>query len=249
MNILILLAGDSKPFEEAGYTYPKYLIEVAGRPLFQHVVESIGVRQQDKLVFIVRREEAERFHFKDSIRLLVPNSEVIIAEGQTQGAACTALLATEIIQSNESLLIVNGDQIVDKPLEDILQDFETQEIDGGIVIFDSVHPRWSYVKTNSDGFVIEAAEKRPISRNATAGLYYFRRGHEFVDAAMDMIRKDAQTGGAFYVCPVYNQMLLRQAKIRTYTIQREQYFSLANPQGLQAYEERIRTCRPQELMK
>jgi len=53
--------------------------------------------------------------------------------------------------------------------------FRRQELDAGTIVFDSVHPRWSFVKTNEKGLVIEAAEKRPPSRNATAGFYHFNK--------------------------------------------------------------------------
>ena len=52
------------------------------------------------------------------------------------------------------------------------------------------------------------AEKQPISRNATAGLYYFRRGVDFVRGAERMLFKNASFSGEFYVAPVYNELIL-----------------------------------------
>lgn len=237
MNVLFLLAGESKPFEEQGYLYPKYLLEVDGKTLVQHVIDHVTLARPSRHIFVVRKEEVERFHFESVLRLLSPQSEVLIAEGLTRGAACTALLAVELVDNDEPLLIVNGDQIVDLPLDEVLGSFEEQGLDGGIVVFDSVHPRWSYVRLNEEGWVIEAAEKRPISRNATAGLYYFAKGRDFVAAAKEMIRKDAAVGDAFYVCPAYNELLLNQGRVGVYRIARENYHSLALPQGVQAFEE------------
>jgi NDP-sugar pyrophosphorylase family protein len=240
MNVLFLLAGESKSFEEQGYHYPKYLLEIDGKTLVQYVIEHVCVSRPARHIFVVRKEEVERFHFESVLRLLSPESEVVVAEGLTRGAACTALLAVESIDNDEPLLIVNGDQIVDLPLDEVLDSFEEQGLDGGIVVFDSVHPRWSYVRLNDEGRVIEAAEKRPISRNATAGLYYFAKGREFVAAAKEMIRKNASVGDAFYVCPAYNELLLNQGAVGVYHIPREKYYSLAEPQGVQAFEEKIR---------
>jgi NDP-sugar pyrophosphorylase family protein len=240
MNVLFLLAGDSKAFEEQGYLYPKYLLEIDGKPLVQHVIEHITVTRPVQHIFVVRKEEAERFHFESVLQLLSPQAEVIIAEGATHGAACTALLAVELIDNEEPLLIVNGDQIVELPLDEALDSFEQKGLQGGIIVFDSVHPRWSYVRLNDEGLVIEAAEKRPISRNATAGLYYFAKGSAFVSAAKEMIRKDASVCDAFYVCPAYNELLLNQGAIGVFQIPREKYHSLALPQGVQAFEENLR---------
>lgn len=243
MNILFLLAGDSKPFEEHGYQYPKYLIEIEGKPLIQHVIEHVKISRAFRHIFVIRKEEAVRFHFESVLNLLSPEADVILSEGLTHGAACTALLAVELIDNEEPLLIVNGDQVVETSLDDVLSSFEAKCLDGGIVVFDSVHPRWSYVRLDENDRVIEAAEKRPISRNATAGIYYFAKGRDFVSAAKGMIRKDAHVGDAFYVCPTYNEMLLNQKHVSVCRIPRENYHSLTSPQGVQAYEEKIRTLR------
>lgn len=243
MNILFLLAGDSRAFEEQGYQYPKYLIEIDGVPLIQHVIEHVAATRPTRHIFVIRKEEAERFHFESVLRLLSPQSEVVIAEENTRGAACTALLAVEMIDTDEPLLVVNGDQVAEVALDDAITSFEERKLDGGMVVFDSVHPRWSYARLDERDLVIETAEKRPISRNATAGLYYFNKGSVFVRAAKEMIRKDANVSGSFYVCPVYNEMLLDQARIGVFRIPRENYHSLALPQGVQAYEEKLRSRR------
>jgi dTDP-glucose pyrophosphorylase len=107
------------------------------------------------------------------------------------------------------------------------------------VVFQAVHPRWSYVKVDRNGHLVEAAEKRPISDLATAGTYWFRRAELFFSAAMDMIRKDAHVEGHFYVCPAYNELVLRGAQIGVYRIAREEYFSLATPQGARSYEDHL----------
>lgn len=247
MNILVLLAGDSKPFEDQGYLYPKYLIEIAGKPLVQHVIEHLAMSDKPKYIFIIRKDEVERFHFDNVLKLLVPDCEIFIAEGTTKGAACTALLAIESIDNDIPLLIANGDVVVEFNLAEAIKDFQDKHLDGGLVTFDSVHPRWSFVRLDDNGIVVEAAEKRPISRHATAGLYFFRKGRQFVEAAMDMIRKDAQVNEAFYVCPAYNELILRQSKIGIFGITRNAYFSLATPQGIKIYEEFLKSSVCKEI--
>ncbi len=174
------------------------------------------------------------------MRLLVPEATVIPIPGKTAGAACTALWAIDQIDTDEPLLITNGDQILDIDYKAAIDSFRTAGVDGGVVVFDAVHPRWSYVKVGSDGLVIEAAEKRPISRLATAGTYYFAKGSDFVRAAQSMILKEAHVDGVFYVCPAYNEMILDQAKVGTYQINREDYFQFKTPRGLQDFERHLR---------
>ncbi len=242
MNVLVLMAGGpSDAFREAGHAYPKNLVEIDGLPLVQQALDNLAPLQNagGRFVCLVQQDENGQFHTGDVIRLLVPNATVLEAPQPTFGAACTALLAIEHINVDAPLLVTNGDQIVEADLPGIIRDFEQRNLDGGIVVFEAVHPRWSYVKCDSDGFVIETAEKRPISNLATAGMYYFRSGKDFVQAAMDMIKKDAQVGGNFYICPCYNELILKQARIGVHKIARSAYFSLATPQGAQAYEDHL----------
>ena len=213
MNILIPMAGPEEPFRERGFAYCKSLIEIDGEPLIRRVYDNLSIIDRERIIFVTRKQEDDRYHLGDVLRLLDPTSIVLHTEGQTAGAACTALLAIEYINTDEELLIANGDQFFVFDLRKALAEYRQRDLQAGTVVFDAIHPRWSYVRLNREGLIVEAAEKRPISRFATAGLYYFQRGRDFVDAAMEMIRKDAHVNGGFYVCPVFNEMILRQSKI------------------------------------
>ena len=242
MNILVLMAGSSEKFQQAGYAYPKNLIEIAGKTVVEHFIENIRCLDKDgnRFIFMVNEQDDLRYHTGSVIRLLMPGAEVIKVVNQTAGAACTALLAIDHIQNDQSLLIINGDIVGDFRLDEALDAFVTKNLDGGILVFEGVHPRWSYVKCDVNGIVVETAEKRPISKHATVGVYFFRQGEDFVSAAMEMIKKDAQVDGSFFVCPTYNEMILRQKQIGIYEIDRDAYFSLATPQGLKIYEDHLK---------
>ena len=242
MNILFLMAGDSTVFSDAGYQYPKNLVEISGKPLVERVISTVNpLRGNSRLIFVINQEENERYHTGEVIQLLVPEASVVYTPGKTAGAACTAMLAVEWIDNDDELLLVNGDIVVEESIAGILEEFCMRGLDGGIPVFQGVHPRWSYVKVDENGYVTEAAEKRPISRNATAGMYYFAHGREFVQSAMRMIKKDAHVDNKFYVCPTFNEMVLMGKRIGIYNIPQESYFSLATPQGIREYEEHLRS--------
>jgi dTDP-glucose pyrophosphorylase len=239
MKILVPMSGSDAAFREAGYQHCKSLIEINGKALLQHIYEnllSLRPTASDQFIFVIRKEDHAQHHLSEVLALLAPGCRVIVAEGATAGAACTALLAVGHLSAEEELIISNGDQIIRMDLVQAIGGFRENKLDGGTVVFDSIHPRWSFVRVH-EGLVTEAAEKRPISRYATAGFYYFRRGADFVAAASDMIRKAAHVNGVYYVCPIFNEMILRQAKIGIHQIRPEQYYSLATPQGVQRYEE------------
>jgi dTDP-glucose pyrophosphorylase len=80
-------------------------------------------------------------------------------------------------------------------------------VDGIVFSFNAVHPKWSFVKTNSRGYVTEVAEKKPISNIATCGIYWYRHGSDFVSCAKQMIEKDIRVNNEFYIAPVYNELI------------------------------------------
>lgn len=245
MIIVLPTAGGDDAFKERGFPYCKPLTEIHGKPMIEHVWSSLAPLSANRHVFVIRREDARRAYLADVLRLMDPGCAIITAEGPTAGAACTALLAIEQIDPDRELVISNGDQVLTCDLAAAVSDFRKRDLDGGTLVFDSVHPRWSFVRIDENGLVTEAAEKRPISRHATAGFYYFKRGGDFIRAAQEMIRKDAHVNGSFYVCPVFNEMILRHGRVGVYHISRSAYVSLATPQNVEEYEQSLATgARP-----
>jgi len=242
LNVLILMSGSSQAFKDAGYAYPKNLVEIAGKSLLQRVLEQLAPLNEIGACFIcvLRQEENARHHTSAVIHLIAPTSKVIELRGNTSGAACSALMAIDHINNSDPLVIINGDQLLEVDLVAVVKGFQQKSLDAGIVVFEDVHPRWSFVKADDAGRVIEAAEKRPISRLATAGFYYFRQGSDFILAATEMIKKDAQVNGLFYVCPAFNELILRQRNIGVHQIPRAKYRSLAAPSDVHAYEASLR---------
>jgi dTDP-glucose pyrophosphorylase len=239
VKIVVPMSGSDDAFKQKGYTYSKNLVELHGKPLVQHVLENLSQIPNSEFVFVIREEEDSKYHLRNVLKLLAPTCEIITTDASTAGAACTALLAIENISYDSPLIIANADQVVAANLAEAFEQFHGQNFDAATIVFDSVHPRWSFVRVNSEGYVTEAAEKRPISRYATAGIYYYRQGKAFVHAAMEMIKKDANVGGIFYVCPTFNELILEQAKIGVYKISRNDYFSIATPEGVQVYEKHL----------
>ena len=243
ITVLVPMAGDDRLFREAGYPFAKPMVEIAGRALIEHAFDGLRSIPNARFIFIIRKQDDLRFYLRDVLQLMAPGSIVIRADGETAGAACTALLAIDYLLNDDELLIANADQVLRTDLPAVLEEFRARELDGGTITFDSVHPRWSFVKTDAEGLVVEAAEKRPISRNATAGVYYFRRGADLAEAAQASIRKGASVDGLFFVCPTFNELILQQKRIGIWPIARDDYISLATPRAVEEYEQYLRNAK------
>lgn len=241
MNILVLMAGNSDDFKDKGHFYPKYLLEIHNEPIVQRVVESLD-SIAGNINFIIRKEDNDKFFLADTLKILSPKSTVIEVDSTTKGAVCTALFAIDQINNDKELLVINGDQLIKADLLEAIESFRKRKLDGGIVTFQSVHPKWSYVLLNEAGYVIQTSEKRPISNMATAGCYYFKKGADFVKACMSVIEKDVKVNGLYYISSTYNEMILEQKLVGHYEIARKDYVSFANYQMYENYLTQKRGC-------
>jgi len=232
MNVLIPMAGAGSRFEQAGYTFPKPLIEVNGKPMIQTVVENLNV--EAKHIFIVQKEHYEKYNLKHLLNLITDNNcEIVQVNSLTEGAACTTLLAKQYIDNDEPLVIANSDQFVEWDSNEFMYSMTADNVDGGILSFEATHPKWSFAKLNEDGFVSEVAEKKAISNIATVGIYYWKKGSDYVKYAEQMIDKDVRTNNEFYVCPVFNEAIGDDKKIKVFPIKK--MWGLGTPEDLDRY--------------
>jgi|TARA_Y100000361_G_C11149530_1_gene340209 HAD superfamily hydrolase (TIGR01509 family) len=233
LNVLIPMAGAGSRFEQAGYTFPKPLIDVKGRPMIQVVTENLNIKAN--YIYVVQKEHREKYNLDTLLNLITPGCKIVETQGITEGAACTALLAKKYINNNNPLFFANSDQFVEWDSNEFLYKMNETNADGGIVTFKATHPKWSFAKINEEGLVTEVAEKNPISDTATVGYYYWKKGSDFVKYAEDMINKDIRVNNEFYVCPVFNQAIQDKKKIRTYNINK--MWGLGTPEDLKYYLE------------
>jgi beta-phosphoglucomutase-like phosphatase (HAD superfamily)/dTDP-glucose pyrophosphorylase len=228
LNVLIPMAGAGSRFAQAGYTFPKPLIEVRGKSMIQVVVDNLNI--EANYIFIVQKEHYEKYNLKYLLNLIAPECKIVQVDGMTEGAACTTLLAKEYINADAPLVIANSDQFVEWNSNEVLYAFSADDIDAGILTFKASHPKWSYAKLDDNGFVSEVAEKKVISDNATVGVYYWKRGSDYVKYAEQMISKNIRVNNEFYVCPVFNEAVTDDKKIRVKSI--EKMWGIGTPEDL-----------------
>lgn len=234
MNVLIPMAGAGSRFAQAGYTFPKPLIEVRGKPMIQMVVENLNI--DANYIFIVDPVHYEKYNLSQMLELIKPGCKVIKTAGLTEGAACTTLLAADLINNDEPLVIANSDQFLEWNSNEVMYAFAADGIDGGIVTFKSTHPKWSFAKVDPvSGFVNEVAEKKPISEDATVGVYYWTKGSDYVKYAKQMIAADDRTNGEFYVAPVINWAIKDGKKFRIKQV--EKMWGTGTPEDLNYFLE------------
>lgn len=215
MNIVIPMAGRGQRFVDAGYRVPKPLIDVRGKPMYAWAVDGLPLERARRLIFICLRQHLDGLALERDIRGRYARHEPVIQalDGVTAGQACTVLTVRELIDGDEPLLIYNADTYCRTTLGQALE--ALGPVDGVVDVFHAEGDRWSFARVDSAMRVLETAEKRRISDWATTGLYYFRRGRDFVRHAEAMIAAGERAGGGeFYVAPVYNRLIQAGGDVR-----------------------------------
>jgi dTDP-glucose pyrophosphorylase len=238
LNIVIPMAGRGSRFQEAGFQLPKPLVPVHGQPMIRVVIENMRPRCAHRFIFLCLKEHLDRYEIDQRLRQWAPGCEVVVVDSVTEGAACTVLLAKPFIDNGAPLMIGNSDQWVDIDINDYLDVMAAEDTDGLIMTMWADHPKWSYIRFDSEGGLCGVVEKEVVSNEATVGIYNFRRGDYFVTAAEEMIAKNLRVNHEFYVAPVYNEMIARGSKIAYYNVGREcdGMYGMGIPSDLERFE-------------
>lgn len=237
INVLLPSMGTSAFFKDA--YFPKPLTEINGKTMIEMVVDNYKNLNPKNYVFVFSDEDCKKFHLDSSVKILSPVSQVIKLSNQTAGALCTCLMAIEHINNDTSLIIANSDQIIDVDYSKVIEHFEKMGADAGVITFPNIHPRWSYARKKGDE-VVEVAEKRPLSKDAIAGFYYYKKGSDFIEAAKRALVKQNNLEGKYYISASINEMILMGKKIGFYDIDKEQYKSFYSPAKIKEYEDSLK---------
>ena len=207
--------------------------------MIEMVIDNYKNLEPKNYIFLFHDNDCKKFHIDSSVKIITPTSVVIKLHNQTAGALCTCLMAIDYMNDDLPLIIANSDQIIDVDYTEVIKYFDEICAEAGVITFPNIHPRWSYARIERDE-VVEVAEKRPLSKNAIAGFYYYKCGKDFVAAAKKALLKQNNLDGKYYISASMNELILMGKKIGHYEIKKEQYKSFYSPAKIKEYEELTR---------
>ncbi len=239
ITIVVPMAGRGSRFAGTAEPLPKPLIEVLpGRRMIDYVVRYLTLDEPHRFVFVCLGEHDRRFDFAHTLAPQAGGIELALTETVTRGPAASALLAERFMDDGE-LLIAYSDNYLTTDMAAYLEHVRARGADGAVVVYPSQGAMESYVTIDTAGCVLRAAEKEVISLTATAGLYYFRRGRDFADAARRMIAREDAREREFFVCPVYNELIADGKLVVAYPIQRGEKIEMGSPEDLAEARRRL----------
>jgi len=230
------MAGEGSRFRNAGWTTPKPLIELKGKPLFVRAIESVKVDGAPmKYSLIVRQEHIDCYGIDKGIREILPDAMIYSVEKTTRGAVETCLIADKGIADDDAVVVMDCDlefrsEAYRRIIEDAIKD--ENATGGALVSFDSDEPKYSYAELDGDGNVVRTAEKEVISNHALCGAYFFASGKEFKEVAHWLLN-EPMTKPEFYVSLLYNYLLAKGDTVKLATM--EDYCSYGTPEELKRY--------------
>jgi len=240
MKIIIPMAGKGTRFKEKGYTFPKPLIEIAGKPMVQYALEAFREFPEDtEYIFVVLKEDILCFNIDKFLTQLMKEKkyQIIAREGISDGAAITVKEALEKLNlqnSDEEIIVANCDQ---KIIWDEKAFLNMKKGNHVILTFESIHPKWSFAEVK-EGRVVRVAEKIPISNIATVGMYHFQKIKDLYWGINQMIKKNSTVNGEFYVCPTYNELIARGDNVIVFPV--DKMYGLGLPEDVEAFERVMR---------
>ncbi|AQT06289.1 hypothetical protein A0U91_14780 (plasmid) [Acetobacter persici] len=254
LSVLILAVGSDVKGRGGLDGYPFLAAEMSGMVLMERIIRQCEALSPETITCMLGADDIDEYHLDSIVKLSSPGVSIIRVEAPTAGAACTGLLASDVIDNERELLIVNANNFVESGFRRSIDFFRSWRLppsegdlqaNGGIITFDSIHPRYSSVRVSGDRsdcheaykhFVEEVSEKNPISRNASVGVYWFRRGVDYIDACKEMIRKDVRVDGQFFVSMAYNEIILENGIVVSHKIDRDSYFPIKTPREVLALQ-------------
>lgn len=235
LNIVIPMAGHGSRFANAGWKDPKPLIKIQHKRMIEIVVNNLRPSCPHRFIFICLREHLDTYNLSEILNAAAPGCRIIVLDGVSEGAACSVLAAKHLIDNESPLMIANADQWIDIDIDLYLNDFRARGLDGTMMTMEATESKWSYALTDESGWVTAVVEKKVVSREATVGIYNFRRGADFCRQAQAMIAHQEKSCGEYYIAPVYTRLYEQEhARIGTYNVGpvSRAMFGLGTPEDL-----------------
>lgn len=233
------MAGEGSRFKKEGWTTPKPLIELNGKPLFLHAISSVAAPGIElKYSFIVRQEHIKEYEIDKGIKNILPKANIFSVAKTTRGAVETCLIAESAIADDDAVIVMDCDlEFRSKKFLEIILSILKQPVDfaegGALVSFQSTDPRYSYAALGKDGYVTKTAEKDPISNHALCGAYFFSTGKRFKQVAHQLLNEPEFKKPEYYVSLLYNYLLKAGEKVQLASM--EEYYSYGTPEELKRY--------------
>jgi len=214
MKVVIPMSGMSSRFVAAGYEIPKYLIEIDGKTVIEHIID-LYPEDSEFVCILNRKHHDETFAPELLLQKLPEGSKIKIIDPHKLGPVHTVLEVLEDIRDDEEVIINYCDFSIYWDYRHFKGFVDAKECDGCVICYTGFHPHmlgsdnYAFCRTDENNKILEVREKQPftddkMSEFASAGNYYFRKGSYVKKYFKQLMDEDLNINGEYYVSLIYN---------------------------------------------
>lgn len=247
MHIIVPMSGLGTRFKNNGYTVPKPLIMVEGKPMIQHVIELFP--GENKFTFICNKShlDDQSLNLANTLKLIKPECNIVsydFSVDHLRGPVPAVLAAAEFIDDEEQVIVSYCDYSTKWNYGAFLSKTGSSGVDGAIACYRGFHPHmlgtdnYAFCKTNDRNELIEIREKLPftsvrMNEFASNGTYYFKTGKIVKKYFKQLVDCNIRVGDEYYVSMVYN--LMQTDGLTTTIFEIEKMLQWGTPKDLEEY--------------
>lgn len=209
MKLVIPMAGFGTRMRPHTWTRPKPLIPLCGQPMLGHILERFRDMPIDEYIFIVGWLGNQ---IEDYMKETFAIPARFVAQNEMRGQAHAIWLAREHLQGPLFLMFV------DTLFDEVNFSNLAEAGDGGVIFTKEEEDprRFGVVETNAQGYATHLIEKPESldNKNVLIGLYYFQDGAWLARACEELMARDIQTKGEYYLADAVTLMIQQGARFQ-----------------------------------
>ncbi|MDP3466572.1 MAG: NTP transferase domain-containing protein, partial [Sulfuricurvum sp.] len=241
MHIVVPMSGVGNRFIEAGYKEPKPLVVIDGKPIIEHVCDLFP--GETKFTFICNAKHLAETNMREILQGIKPNANIIEIENHKKGPVYAVHLVEDLIDDEEEVIVNYCDFGTYWDYQDFLKHTRERDADGAIPAYKGFHPHmlgstnYAFMRDDKQ-WMLEVKEKEPFTDNrmneyASNGTYYFKKGSFVKKYFNELMDRDINLKGEYYVSLVFNLLIEDGLKVSIYDIQH--MLQWGTPQDVEEY--------------
>ena len=229
MQIVIPMSGFGERFRKAGYTVPKPLLDMDGKPVIAHVLDMFPGERDVIFICNQRHLDEPAFRMRPILRGLCPSGRIIGIPPHSRGPVHAIRAAEHAIDASRPVVVNYCDFSQYWDWRHFKQFVSDTNCTGAIPAYKGFHPhslgstRYAYLR-EAGGWVRDVQEKEPYTGNpmqefASSGTYYFASGAIMAAAFRAATAQNLNVGGEYYVSLAYKPLLAAGKSVAVYPLQ------------------------------
>jgi NDP-sugar pyrophosphorylase family protein len=243
MQIIIPMSGQGSRFVKAGYTVPKALIRVEGKPVIEYVADMFP--DENDITFICNREHTEQTDMASVLKRVRPSGKIVVIDSHKKGPVFAIKQMYDDIEDDEDVFVSYCDYGQVWDYAQFKKDAARCRCAGAVPSYTGFHPHllhrnlYAGVLADEQGMMTDIQEKHCFTENPedsfhSGGAYYFNSGALMKKCFDELIDANIHLNGEHYVSLAY--YLLKRDRLPVYIPTVKHFMQWGTPEDLEEYE-------------